>query len=149
MMNRKKSNISSSLKYAVLLPIALVILVFFGINDLPSKTPVIIKADSVYVNPDEMASFPGGEKALQNFIISNIKYPETCRENKIQGKVIIDFTVTKTGKIENIYVSLGANPELDKEGMRVIGLMPDWNPGKLNGKAVDTKLSMPFNFKLQ
>jgi len=149
MMNREKSNISSSLKYAVLLPFALTALILFGINDLPSKTPVLVIADSVYVNPDVMASFPGGEKALQKFIISNVKYPENCKENKIQGKVIVDFTVTKTGKIENIRISLSANPELDNEGMRVIGLMPDWNPGKLNGKAVDTKMSMPFNFKLQ
>lgn len=149
MMNREKSNISSSLKYAVLLPFALAALILFGINDLPSKTPVLIIPDSVYVNPDVMPQFPGGEKALQKFIISNIKYPEICRENKIQGKVVIDFTVTKSGKVENIKVSYSAHPEMDKEGMRVVGLMPDWSPGKIKGNVVDVKMSMPFNFKLQ
>lgn len=149
MMNREKSNISSSLKYAVLLPFALTALILFGINDLPSKTPVLIISDSVYVNPDVMPLFPGGEKALQKFLISNVKYPEICRENKIQGKVVVDFTVTKSGKVENIKVSLSAHPEMDKEGMRVIGLMPDWSPGQIKGNVVDVKMSMPFNFKLQ
>lgn len=149
MMFREKSNINSSFKYFLILPFALVILLTFGSHDSTLKTFSIDGKDSVYIKPDIMPFYAGGEKELQKFVISNVKYPEECRKNKIEGLVIIDFTVTKNGKIENITVSKSVNPDLDNEALRVINLMTDWIPGRLNNKPVDVKMSFPFRFKLQ
>ena len=157
MMFQEKSNINSSLKYFLILPVALFLLVTFGMNDSTLKTFSFDVQDSVYTNLEIMPEYVGGVKALQQFIISNVKYPEECRKNKIEGTVAIDFIVRKTGKIENITVAksqpdkeaLSENPEFEKEAIRVISLMSDWIPGMLNNKPVDTKLSIPFRFKLQ
>jgi TonB family protein len=149
MMLQEKSNLSSSLKYIILLPFALSILFLFGINDLPSKTFSGFQKDSLHINPDKMPLYPGGEKELQKFIISNVKYPEECRKNGIEGIVEIEFVVKKSGKIENISVLKSVNPDLDKEGIRVVSLMPDWIPGKDKDIPVDVRLSLPFRFKLQ
>jgi len=149
MMFQEKSALISSLKYFLILPVALTLLLTLGMNDSTLKTFSFDGIDSVYTKPDVMPSFVGGEKALQQFIISNVKYPEESRKNKIEGLVVIDFTITKNGKIENITVSKSVNPDLDNEGVRVISIMPDWLPGKVKNKPVDVKISIPFRFKLQ
>jgi TonB family protein len=157
MMFKEKSNINSSLKYFLILPVALFLLFTFGMNDSTLKAFSFDVKDSVYTNLEIMPEYAGGVKALQQFIISNVKYPEECRKNKIEGTVAIDFIVRKTGKIDNITVAksqsgkeaLIENPEFEKEAVRVISLMPDWIPGKVNNKPVDAKISIPFRFKLQ
>lgn len=149
MMTRDKSGFSSSLKYTILLPVALSVLVLFGINDLPSKTFKLNIKDSICTKPDKEPSFIGGTSALQQFIIKNIKYPEECKKNGINGRVIINFVVNKNGKIEKIEVAKSVHPDLDNEGIRVISIMPDWIPGSKAGEPVDVRVSLPFNFKLQ
>jgi TonB family protein len=148
-MLQEKSTINSSLKYLLILPIALILLISFGVNDSTLKAFPFDGKDSVCTKPDIEPSFAGGIKALQKFIISNVKYPEECRKNKIEGDIVVDFIVRKNGKIDEIKVSKSVNPELDKEAIRVVSLMPDWVPGQLNGNSVDVKISIPFKFKLQ
>src|ERR1700681_4084082 len=73
-------------------------------------------------------SFPGGSPSLQRFLIRNLKYPDTAVKRSIQGTVIIGFNVTKDGKIQDVKVTKSVEASLDKEALRVIGLMPDWEP---------------------
>lgn len=97
---------------------------------------------------EDMPEFPGGTAALLEYLRKNIKYPAICRENNIQGRVIVSFVVNKDGAIVDPEVVKSVNPSLDKEAVRVISNMPPWKPGKQRGKAVRVKYTVPVNFRL-
>lgn len=103
----------------------------------------------VFVVVEEMPSFPGGEKALLEFINSNIQYPEIAKENNIQGRVILRFCVTYKGTVDQVTVIKGVDPSLDNEAVRVIKLLPTWKPGKQGGKPVNVWYSVPVTFQLK
>ncbi len=97
---------------------------------------------------EDMPEFPGGTAALLEYLRKNIKYPSICRENGIQGRVLIQFIVNKDGSIVDPEVVKPVNPYLDKEALRVISTMPSWKPGSQRGKPVRVKFTVPVNFKL-
>lgn len=148
-MVQERSNLNSSLKFLLILPAAMVLLLTFGMNDSTLKTNLDFGIDSVYVNTDVEPSFPGGSKELQKFLITNIKYPKESKEKGIQGIVKVEFVVTEKGKIEDTKVVKSVNSELDNESIRVVKLMPDWEPGQVKGKLVSTRIIIPFCYKLQ
>jgi protein TonB len=92
--------------------------------------------------------FMGGEKAMQDFIKSKVRYPEMAIQMGDQGKVYVRFVVEKSGAITNVSIARGLTPELDQEAMRVIQMMPNWEPGKQRGKPVRTRVVIPIVFKL-
>lgn len=114
----------------------------------------IVEADStdeVFWVVDQRPEFPGGEAALMEYLRSNLEYPERCKENKVQGRVLISFVVNKDGSIVEPAVVKSAGPEgveLDVEALRVISAMPVWTPGKQNGEAVRVQYTVPVVFKL-
>ncbi len=97
---------------------------------------------------EKMPEFPGGMTALMQYLQKNIKYPAVCRENNIQGRVLIQFIVNRDGTIVEPEVVKSVNPYLDKEALRVISGMPKWSPGEQRGKPVRVKYTVPVNFKL-
>lgn len=97
---------------------------------------------------EDMPEFPGGTAALLEYLQKNIKYPPICRENNIQGRVLIQFIVNKDGSIVEPEVVRSVDPYLDKEALRVISTMPNWKPGSQRGKAVRVKFTVPVNFRL-
>ena len=97
---------------------------------------------------DEMPSFPGGMRECMMFLGRNIKYPVLAQKAKIEGRVIVQFVVDKDGSISDTKVVRSVSPELDAEALRVVGLMPKWNPGKQRGKAVAVKYTMPIMFSI-
>ncbi len=101
-----------------------------------------------FVVVEDMPEFPGGTAALLEYLKKNIKYPNICRENNIQGRVLIQFIVNKDGSIVDPEVVKPVNPYLDKEALRVIAGMPAWKPGSQRGKAVRVKFTVPVNFRL-
>lgn len=105
--------------------------------------------DVPFMVVEDMPEFPGGTAALMEYLRKNIRYPSICRENNIQGKVIISFIVNKNGKIVEPEVVKTVNPSLDKEALRVISTMPDWKPGMQRGKPVRVKYTVPVNFRLK
>lgn len=99
---------------------------------------------------EQMPEFPGGQEALFAYLAQNVKYPVVAIENNIQGRVIVQFAVAKDGKIEDAeVVRSGGDPSLDKEALRVIKAMPKWQPGRLRGKPVRVKYTVPVNFRLK
>jgi len=98
---------------------------------------------------EEMPAFPGGEEAMIQWLVSNIKYPAEAKKDKIQGVVMVGFMVDNTGKVVNVKVKRSVTPVLDAEAVRVIAGMPDWTPGRQHGKPVDVEMNMPVQFKLQ
>jgi TonB family protein len=98
---------------------------------------------------EEMPEFPGGEKALVEFMVKNIKYPAQAQKDSIQGKVYVNFVVDTAGKVVETKVLRGVHPLLDKEAVRVVELMPAWKPGKQKGVPVRVFYTLPvmFSFK--
>ncbi len=103
----------------------------------------------VFQNKREVApEFPGGINALVKFLSDNLKYPTVCKELKIQGKVLVKFTVKSDGSIGNVRVTKSVDTRLDKEAIRLVKSMPRWTPGTQDGKPVSVEFTLPINFKL-
>lgn len=97
-----------------------------------------------------MPEFPGGTQALMKFISSNIEYPEICEGEVIQGRVIVQLIIDKEGNAIQPKVVRSIDPDLDKEALRIVGLMPKWKPGELDdGTKVAVKYTIPIVFKQQ
>ena len=105
--------------------------------------------DEVFVVVEKQPEFPGGVSKLMTYLSDNISYPKEAIEKNIQGRVTCDFIVEKDGSISNVKVVRGIDTYLDKEAVRVIESMPNWNPGKQRGQAVRVRYTLPVVFKLQ
>jgi tonB family C-terminal domain len=110
------------------------------------KEPV---KEEVFVAVEQMPQFPGGDAELMKFLSKNIKYPTMAMENNIQGRVVVQFVVTKTGAIGEVKVIRSVDRDLDREAIRVCKSLPNFIPGKMNGQAVNVWYTLPVNFKLQ
>lgn len=74
-----------------------------------------------------MPEFPGGQQAMFKYLSENVKYPTIAHENRIQGRVVVQFVVNKDGSISEVeVVRSGGDPSLDKEAVRLISSMPNW-----------------------
>lgn len=120
--------------------------------DLPTEiNPEIVepeKEQEPFIIVQEMPEYPGGIEALLKYVMSNVVYPDICRENGIQGKVIVKFCVTAKGGVSMISILKGVDPELDKEVIRVIETLPAFRPGKQSGKPVPVWFMLPVLFRL-
>ena len=103
----------------------------------------------IHIRVEKMPEFPGGQDALNRYLVRNIKYPLLAQENGIQGRVVCQFVVNSDGSIVDISVVRGVEESLDKEAIRVIQSMPKWTPGRQGGKSVRVKYTLPIRFKLQ
>ncbi len=125
-------------------------------DGLDDKKPDVSKEDvnkqakeEVFTFAEEMPSFPGGDGALYGFLAQNIAYPEIAKRAGVEGQVIVTFTVSKTGQISSPRVARGIGGGCDEEALRVVMMMPRWNPGKQNGQPVNVQVTVPIRFQLQ
>ena len=98
---------------------------------------------------EQMPEYPGGMQELFGYLAKNIKYPKDAEDQQIQGRVIATFIINKDGSISDAKVVKSVSPSLDEEALRVINGMPNWKPGKQNGKVVNVKYTIPISFRLQ
>lgn len=101
----------------------------------------------IFIDYEENAQFPGGEKACFRWIQEHIKYPESCCVNIPQRRVIVSFIVEKDGTIDSISVKKSPDPLLSKEAIRVVSEMPKWKPARWNGKVIRSRFFLPIIFK--
>lgn len=93
--------------------------------------------------------FPGGTEGLISYLQSNVIYPLDAIKEKIEGRVIVLFTVEPDGTLKNIQVETPVSPLLDEEAVRVVKSMPKWIPAlTTEGKTARVKYSIPIVFKL-
>lgn len=105
--------------------------------------------EEVYLVVEQMPEFPGGNMELQRFLANSVKYPIEAAKKGIQGKVFVSFVIGKDGSVKDAKVVRRADPLLDAEGLRVVKIMPNWQPGKQKGKTVNVQYTVPINFVLQ
>ena len=99
---------------------------------------------------EEKPSFQGGDaNKFSKWVNQRLEYPEIAKENGVQGRVTLQFTVEKDGTVTKIKVLRGVDPSLDKEAVRVVSMSPKWNPGKQRDRAVPVTYTFPVIFQLR
>jgi TonB family protein len=98
---------------------------------------------------EQDVEFIDGKKALQQWLQQNLIYPDICREQCIEGRVLVKFIVEKDGCIYTAQIEKKGNYWLDNEALRLVLLMPHWKPAKRRGNAYRTHLTLPIVFQLQ
>jgi TonB family protein len=114
----------------------------------PANTDKMAFVEPVYTVVEKTPTYPGGDDARIAFMVQNIKYPEQAKKNGVQGKVFVTFVIEADGSVTNVKVLRGIGAGCDEEAIRVISIMPKWNPGMQDGKAVRTQFNLPISFKL-
>jgi len=106
--------------------------------------------EGYYANTEVLPGFPGGQKALEKYFADNIQYPAEASDNGVEGKVDINFAVDETGKVYSPkVVSSKIGYGVEEEALRVFNNMPKWTPGKIKGKNVKTRFTLPVRFQLE
>lgn len=111
----------------------------------------VIQEDDFDINVVQVrpTTWDGGDaNSFSKWVSSKIVYPTVALENRIQGRVILQFRIGSDGMLGNIKVLRGIDPSLDKEAVRVVSSSPKWNPGMQNNKAVGVIYTFPVNFVL-
>ena len=99
---------------------------------------------------EEKPSFNGGDANMfSKWVNERLVYPEIAKENGVQGRVTLQFTVEKDGKVTGVKVLRGVDPSLDKEAVRVVSMSPKWKPGKQRDRAVKVTYTFPVIFQLR
>ncbi|WP_308267257.1 M56 family metallopeptidase [Prevotella sp.] len=164
MMNQKKSNKWMMLKALFVIPVAtLAVSVFANTTNMSNMakaantTTNSISTNNMQTKQSDtetfrvvevMPQFKGGNKALMEYLMMNVKYPESAAKAKQQGRAVVGFVVKKDGTVSDVYIEKSTGYEvLDNEAMRVVKSMPAWEPGKQKGKPVDVKYFVPITFR--
>lgn len=105
-----------------------------------------VHPDSVYVNPEVRPQFVGGDKAFAAYLAKNIRYPQQALRDHTTGRVYIGFTLSAQGRVQDAHVVRGPGSGLDYEALRLVWLMPLWEPARVNGQPVRVTCTVPINF---
>ena len=104
--------------------------------------------NSIFQVVEQLPEFPGGMAELMKYLQKNLRYPQICKEQGVQGRVIVQFVVNTDSTITDVNVIKSVNPHLDEEAVRVVKAMPKWNPGKQRGEPVRVRFTLPVTFRL-
>ena len=168
MMTKARSASWTLIKVVVALPAFLAVLFFFAAgstNTVTAQEEAEQKAKqaqattaisqekpsadkNVYTVVEVMPSFPGGQAAMINYLVQNIKYPEEAKKKGVMGTVFITFIVETDGSVSNVKVLRGIGSGCDEEGVRVVSAMPNWSPGKEKDVPVRCQFNLPIKFSL-
>lgn len=111
----------------------------------------VVEDDAIpFMLVEEKPSFMGGDaNAFSKWVNERLEYPEIAKENGVQGRVTLQFTVNTDGSVSNVKVLRGVDPSLDKEAVRVVSMSPKWTPGKQRNRAVKVTYTFPVIFQLR
>ena len=177
MMLVKKSSRWARLKMVYLLPVLFVVAFVLGCSqsENSSTSQESVKSETINQEDDKvsiryhveeeneeqklkgevfdvvetMPEFPGGLKALMQYLGENIKYPKTAIDSQKEGRVIVSFVINKEGDLMNAKIVRSIDSALDEEALRVVNSMPKWKPGEQGGKKVNVKYTLPVAFRLK
>ena len=122
----------------------------FGILAFPpnAKAQTSALEPGVMTEVDGQPLPPGGMDGMYDYFSKNMKYPELAKEKGIEGTVVTTFLVQTDGSISDVEILRGIGGYCDEEAIRLIKSMEKWQPGKLKGEEVVTRMRIPVRFKL-
>ena len=135
--------------------------VLLNLDDNPVDVPVydyredvvpdeVEEEDIPFVLVEQKPTFQGGDaNRFSQLISQNVVYPELARENGVQGRVTVQFTVMKDGSVGGVKILRGVDPSLDKEALRVVASSPRWEPGRQRDRTVNVTYQFPVIFTLR
>ena len=159
MINKKKTNRWMRLAYVICIPAIIGAMCCCSQrkgNNAQTGTPAATEtvtetaATVPYSEIFEKPTFEGKDaNAFAKWVYGQVKYPQQCIEENIEGRVVLQFTISKVGEVTDVTVLRGVCPALDEEAVRAVKASPAWAPGKTeDGKAVPVTFTFPIVFKL-
>ncbi|OGX86656.1 hypothetical protein BEN47_12640 [Hymenobacter lapidarius] len=109
----------------------------------------LVYPDSVYINPEVRPQFTGGDKAFAAYLSKSIRYPKQALQRNISGRVFVNFVLNAEGKVQDAHVVSGPGNGLNDEALRLVWLMPPWQPARVNGLPVRVACTVPISFNTQ
>ena len=106
------------------------------------------EVEEIFTIVEKRPEFPGGHAAMYEYLSKNLRYPVMAKRMGIEGRVFVQFVISKDGSISHVETIKGIGSGCDEEAERVIKSMPAWSPGKQRGKAVKVQMIIPVYFKL-
>ena len=111
-----------------------------------TMAPAAIKPDSVFINPEVRPQFAGGDKAFITYLSKNIRYPQQALQRHVSGRVMVNFILSAQGRVQDAHVVSGPGNGLNDEALRLVWLMPPWEPARSNGQPVRVACTVPISF---
>lgn len=172
MLNKSQPTKMSKLKYFAIIPLLALGFVINACTDDSTVRPTDIKKDNlekielsskekealsqpqlvddmtVYNIADVMPSFPGGDQELMNFLSENIKYPDDCKAEGIEGMVFLSFIIDTEGNMQNVKVLRSPDERLSESAVNTLEQMPQWIPGIKDGSTVNVQFNLPIKYAL-
>ena len=160
MINKKKTNRWMRLAYVICIPAIIGAMCCCSQrkgNNAQTGTPAATEtvtetaATVPYSEIFEKPTFNGGDaNSFAQWVYGQIKYPQQCIDEQIQGRVVLQFTINKVGEVADVTVLRGVCPALDEEAVRAVKESPIWTPGKTeDGKVVPVSFIFPIVFALR
>ncbi len=112
----------------------------------PATAPAVAYPDSVYINPEVRPQFVGGDKAFASYLSKSIRYPQQALQRRVSGRVYVNFILSAQGKVQDAHVVKGPGNGLNDEALRLVWLMPLWEPARVNGQPVRVACTIPISF---
>jgi len=157
MMTKKRTGGLSSIKMAVALPLALMLLFVFSCKDrsgakteaAPAVTEIEAPAE-VFTVVEDMPLFQDDttHHAFMKWVMANMKYPDEAAKQGIQGRVMVQFIIDEQGNVNNPTIIEGSDPLLDQAALDLIARSPQWTPGRQRDIPVKVSMTIPINFAL-
>ena len=111
--------------------------------------PAAISPDSVFINPEVRPQFVGGDKAFAAYLSKSIRYPQLALQRRVSGRVFVNFILSAQGKVQDAHVVRGPGSGLNDEALRLVWLMPAWEPARANGQPVRVACTIPIAFSAE
>ena len=103
----------------------------------------------IFINRDYQPEYSRGPSELMSFIKRNLRYPDKAREKGVEGICVVEFAVNQDGSISDFKVIKSLDPDCDQEALRIVKAIPNkWEPGRMYGKIIKSKYSVPIAFRL-
>lgn len=107
------------------------------------------KPEVVYEEVQVQPMFVGGESAMQKFIDDNMQYPSAAKKNGVQGEVFVKCMINEAGQVVEAHVEKGVDADLDEEAVRLVSMMPAFNPGMIDGACVGMWHTVTIKFEIK
>ncbi|MBR1926198.1 MAG: TonB family protein, partial [Bacteroidales bacterium] len=149
MMLRRETGWKAGLKALYVIPVIVITLIACS-RTVTDYTPFEDAEVIPFQMVDQKPTFNGGDaNEFSKWVNSNLVYPKEAMDRSIQGRVTLQFTVTRAGKVKYVKVIRGIDTLLDNEAIRVVSASPDWTPGVQKGRTVDVTYTFPVIFVLR